>query len=262
MAGQLFKTLAVTLSDRIGEASSKMRTEVVAKNAKKQEQKTISGGQSTSLNVSKYRQLFGLPKEEALSLRTTCSMRKENNALKDTTVQFGDLYVFEAHLCFDWKVFGFHKQQVLERTPTLHPDLDPHPHHSIFTLTLALTLTPQPWCMQVLELTDVVALLKSTELPNTVEVQIKSASYELTIPEDFDAAWNIMEACRRNTQAVRLQAAAGENGNAFRTDTYVEVDEELQKVFGVDPNTGPDPIPYPHPNPYPNPYPNPNCNPF
>mgnify|MGYP004222152649 FL=1 len=35
MAGQLFKTLAVTLSDRIGEASSKMRTEVVAKNAKK-----------------------------------------------------------------------------------------------------------------------------------------------------------------------------------------------------------------------------------
>jgi len=201
MAGQLFKTLAVTLSDRIGEASSKMRTEVVAKNAKKQEQKTISGGQSTSLNVSKYRQLFGLPKDEALSLRTTCSMRKENNALKDTTVQFGDLYVFEAHLCFDWKVFGFHKQQVLE-------------------------------------LTDVVALLKSTELPNTVEVQIKSASYELTIPEDFDAAWNIMEACRRNTQAVRLQAAAGENGNAFRTDTYVEVDEELQKAFGVDTEGG------------------------
>ena len=35
MAGQLFKTLAVTLSDRIAEASSKMRTEVVAKNAKK-----------------------------------------------------------------------------------------------------------------------------------------------------------------------------------------------------------------------------------
>ena len=58
MAGQLFKTLAVALSDRISEASSKMRTEVVAKNAKKQEQKTISGGQSTTLNVAKYRQLF------------------------------------------------------------------------------------------------------------------------------------------------------------------------------------------------------------
>jgi len=102
MAGQLFKTLAVALSDRISEASSKMRTEVVAKNAKKQEQKTVSGGQTTALNLAKYRQLFGLPKEEALSLRTTCSMRKEQNALKDSTVQFGDLYVFEAHLCFDW----------------------------------------------------------------------------------------------------------------------------------------------------------------
>ena len=50
-----------------------------------------------------------------------------------------------------------------------------------------------------------VALLKSSELPNTVEVQVKSASYELTIPEDFEAAWNIMESCRRNTQAHTLQ---------------------------------------------------------
>ena len=40
------------------------------------------GFSATSLNVAKYRQLFGLPKEEALSLRTTCSMRKEQNALK------------------------------------------------------------------------------------------------------------------------------------------------------------------------------------
>ena len=52
----------------------------------------------------RYRQLFGLPKEEGLMLRTTCSMRKEANALKDANVQFGDLYVFENHLCFDWKV--------------------------------------------------------------------------------------------------------------------------------------------------------------
>jgi len=194
MSGHLFKMLATTLSSRIAEASAKMRTEVVAKNAKKAEQKTISGGQSTALNVSKYRQLFGLDKNEALSLRTTCSMRKENNALKDTTVQFGDLYVFEGHLCFDWKVFGFHKQQVLP-------------------------------------LTDVVALLKSDELPNTVEVQLKGASYELTIPEDFDAAWNIMEACRRTTQAKKLQDAASEHSSAFRTDVYEEVDEEIEKAL-------------------------------
>jgi len=84
---------------------------------------------------------------------------------------------------------------------------------------------------QVLELTDVVALLKSTELPNTVEVQMKGASYELTIPEDFEAAWNIMEACRRQTQAQKLQQAAGENSSVFRTDTYEEVDEEIEKAM-------------------------------
>ena len=70
--------------------------------------------------------------------------------------------------------------------------------------------------MQVLDLTEVVALLKSTELPTTVEVQMKGASYELTIPEDFEAAWNIMEACRRQTQAMKLQQAAGENSSASR----------------------------------------------
>jgi len=53
-----------------------------------------------------------------------------------------------------------------------------------------------------------VALLKSDELPNTVEVQQKGASYELTIPEDFDAAWNIMESCRRTTQQHSTVKAA------------------------------------------------------
>ena len=51
-------------------------------------------------------------------------------------MSFGDLYVFERHLCFDWKVFGFHKQQVVG-------------------------------------LEDVLALLKSNEIANTVEVQVR-----------------------------------------------------------------------------------------
>ena len=37
---------------------------------------------------------------------------------------------------------------------------------------------------------------------------------------------------------VRLSHAPGENGNAFRTDTYVEVDEELQKAFCGDAEHG------------------------
>eukprot|EP00966_Prymnesium_polylepis_P140119 3236724-Prymnesium_polylepis.1 len=63
----------------------------------------VSSHGAPTTAARRYRQLFGLGKEEGLMLRTTCSMRKEANALKDANVQFGDLYVFEAHLCFDWK---------------------------------------------------------------------------------------------------------------------------------------------------------------
>ena len=59
-------------------------------------------------------------------------------------------------------------------------------------------------------LTDVVALLRSTELANTVEVQGKGYSLELTLPEHFDETWNIMEACRRTATAQALQQASAE----------------------------------------------------
>ena len=165
VSGRVFRMMASTLSERIGEASAKMRSEVVAKNAKKEVRKPI--GDAQTLNVAKYRQLFNLNKAENLMLRTTCSMRKESNALKDANVSFGDLYVFEKHLCFDWKVFGFHKQQVVP-------------------------------------LTDVVALLKSAEVANTVEVQARGYSLELTLPENFEEAWSTMEACRRSATAASM----------------------------------------------------------
>ena len=80
--GPLFRMMAATLSERIGEASGKMRSEVVAKNAKKATKKGPVGDVAT-LNVAKYRQLFNLnDKNEQLMLRTKCSMRKEANALK------------------------------------------------------------------------------------------------------------------------------------------------------------------------------------
>ena len=79
--GPVFRMMAATLSERIGEASGKMRSEVVAKNAKKQQKKGPVGDVAT-LNVAKYRSLFNLTdKNEQLMLRTTCSMRKEANAL-------------------------------------------------------------------------------------------------------------------------------------------------------------------------------------
>jgi len=196
--GRVFRMMASTLSERIGEASSKMRSEVVAKNAKKAPKKAPMGDVQT-LNVAKYRQLFNLSKDENLMLRTTCSMRKEANALKDANVSFGDLYVFEKTLCFDWKVFGFHKQQTVP-------------------------------------LVEVVALLKSQEVANTVEVQARGYSLELTLPENFEDAWNTMEACRRSTTAKALQEASADQGPA-KAQVYEEVDAAVLDALGGQ-NTG------------------------
>ena len=190
LCGRVFRMLASTLSERISEASAKMRSEVVAKNTKTAGPKKTSG--DTTLNVAKYRQLFGLGKDEGLMLRTTCSMRKEANALKDANVSFGDMYVFEKHLCFDWKVFGFHKQQVVP-------------------------------------LTDVVALLKSTEVANTIEVQGKGYSLELTLPENFEETWSTMETCRRQTTAAALQAASADMPSAKAV--YEDVDAAVMDAL-------------------------------
>jgi len=76
-------------------------------------------------------------------------------------------------LCFDLKVFAFHKQ----------------------------------W---VLDVTETVAFLKSqdAETPHVVEVQGKGHSYELHIPEHFDEACSIMEACRLQAKTAELRQAA------------------------------------------------------
>ena len=41
-------------------------------------------------------------------------MRAEKNALKDEHAHVGEMYVFAKHVCFDLKVFAFHKQLVIE----------------------------------------------------------------------------------------------------------------------------------------------------
>mmetsp|Transcript_13813 Transcript_13813/g.42046 ORF Transcript_13813/g.42046 Transcript_13813/m.42046 type:complete len:1038 (+) Transcript_13813:202-3315(+) len=197
IAGRLFRMLATTLSDRIAEASAKMRSEVVAKNAKKSDaSKALGGTAATAQTIAKYRQLFGLDGDEQLRLRTTCSMRKETNAVKDSNVQFGDLYLFDSHLCFDWKVFGFHKQQVIP-------------------------------------LTEVLALLRSADSPNTLEVQAKGCSYEITLPEAFEASWAVMESCRRNASARALHERSTMDmlGGAQPPGEYEEVDETIASAF-------------------------------
>ena len=112
---------------------------------------------------------------------------------QDANVSFGDLYVFERHLCFDWKVFGFHKQQVVG-------------------------------------LEDVLALLKSNELANTVEVQVRGYSLELTLPENFDEAWSTMESCRRSTTATHLQQQSADAPPDKRREE--EIDTTIMDAFG------------------------------
>lgn len=64
LAGRLFKMMAATLSERISEGSAKMRSEVVAKSAKKGvadvgAQKAPTAAPHTQASAQRYRELFG-----------------------------------------------------------------------------------------------------------------------------------------------------------------------------------------------------------
>jgi beta-adrenergic-receptor kinase len=169
-SGRLFKVMATYLSERISEISGKMRSNVTAKSASGPASKSLD---MPATDIAKAHAMFQLPKEEKLISVYQCSVRRELNAVKEGNAHFGELYIFERHLCFDLKVFAFHKQ----------------------------------W---VLDVTEIVAFLKSqdAETPNVVEVQGKGHSYELHIPEHFEEACTIMEACRLQAKTVELQAHA------------------------------------------------------
>lgn len=197
LAGRLFKMMAATLSERISEGSAKMRSEVVAKSAKKGvadvgAQKAPTAAPHTQASAQRYRELFGLPRDATLLLHSTCSMRKEAGSKKEEAVQFGDLFVWSHHLCFDWKAFGFHKQQTI-------------PFKSVL------------------------ALLRSAEAENTFEVQCKGSSYEMTVSEHSERTWTLMESCRRAAQ----QRALASKGGAMQTlgDVCESLDPEIEQAF-------------------------------
>ena len=70
-------------------------------------------------DIAKAHAMFQLPKEEKLFSVYQCSVRRELNAVKEGNAHFGELYLFEKHLCFDLKVFAFHKQWVLDVADTV-----------------------------------------------------------------------------------------------------------------------------------------------
>ena len=56
--------------------------------------------------------MFGISTDEKLISLYGCSVRSEKNAIKEEHAHVGEVYIFSKHLCFDLKVFAFHKQMV------------------------------------------------------------------------------------------------------------------------------------------------------
>ena len=164
-SGRLFKFMATYLSERISELSTKMRSNVTARSALG----PTASSDMAKVDIAKAHSMFELPEKEKLISVYQCSVRRELNAVKEGNAHFGELYIFEKHLCFNLKIFAFHKQ----------------------------------W---VIDVNETVAFLKSqdAETPHVVEVQGKGHSYLVDIPEHFDEACTIMEACRLQAKTAEL----------------------------------------------------------
>jgi len=191
-SGRLFKVMATYLSERISELSTKMRSNVTAR--------SVLGPTASSdmagVDIAKAHSMFQLPEKEKLISVYQCSVRRELNAVKEGNAHFGELYIFEKHLCFDLKMFAFHKQ----------------------------------W---VIDVNETVAFLKSqdAETPHVVEVQGKGHSYELHIPEHFDEACTIMEACRLQAKTAELQQAAMAASDRSRGNSQEQQQEASLEKF-------------------------------
>ena len=186
-AGLLFKSVAIYLSDRVAELGSKMRNNVVKGGANTASKTSTS---ITAADISRARSLFNAPADKKLLGVYQCSVRKEVNAVKEQNAHFGDLYIFEHELCFDLKMFAFHKQM---KYPTA----------------------------------DIAKFLKSDSEPNAIELQLKGASIELIISEHFDEAVMLMEAARVQAKASALarekslsEVSSGKAGDATLEDFH------------------------------------------
>jgi hypothetical protein len=164
MASRVFKTIAVQVSERIAETSAMARDEVqvakgaTASRARQKNRRALEG--LTTEQAEQWRRTFKLDVGAAFCYQCGVSMVREENAKKETDVQFGDLFVFDTHLCFNWKVFGFTNQEAIP-------------------------------------FKEIVALLHEKRRPTMVTVELKSHSYELCLPEETaEEGRAVMEQCR------------------------------------------------------------------
>ena len=121
--------------------------------------------------MAKVRGMFALDKEEKLISFYQCSVRAEKNATGDEYAHVGEV-AFSQHVCFDLKVFAFHKQLVIESK-------------------------------------DIQGLLPEKGPGNVTEMQLKGASYELTIENGFDEACMLLEASRLEAKSAQIVADSG-----------------------------------------------------
>jgi len=192
-SGRLFKAMAVALAERISELSGKLRSQVTSNSTSKQG-KGKTSAQLPAADISKARTMFGLPADEKLMSFYQCSVRAEKNAIKEEHAHVGEAYIFSKHICFDLKVFAFHKQQVVE-------------------------------CK------DIISLLKVDKHANTVDMQLKGASYEVTIDHGFDEAMMIMESARLQATAAEITKGATQEmdteGHGAELNKFTEMIEPI-----------------------------------
>ena len=150
-SGRLFKAMAIALADRISELSGKLRAQVTSDSTSAQGKGQTSQQLLPAAEISKTRVQFGLPADEKLMSYYQCSVRAENKGVLESQANVGDMFLFAKHLCFDIKVFAFHKQFVIE-------------------------------CK------DIAGLLRHDVMHNTVHVQLKGSSYEVTIDRGIEEA--------------------------------------------------------------------------
>ena len=200
LSGRVFKMFAVLISERIAETSKRARDEVVVHKPKSAESKDKRGGKGgellvTAQELAEWRKTFGLPEDEALQLKMACQGTREANAKKDE-LQYGDLFVFEDHLCFEWRIFAFTSHLVL------------------------------PW-------TQVLALLSEEQTPSEIQVQAKGYSYELVVDQQDTQAWSVMESCRRaSTAKARMQGSSSKAAKRKSVMVHEQIDSSVAAAFG------------------------------
>ncbi len=100
LAAQVFRSLAVTLSERVKERSAALRTAV---NEAHQPAHTHVAELTSPLEASprELAKKFGLAASTALIIHCDCSVFFEQNSQRDQDEHPATLYLFETHLCLD-----------------------------------------------------------------------------------------------------------------------------------------------------------------